>query len=460
RRIAELLVASGVERAVLAERPAAAPRLGRLPVDGLDLSGRLVRMTTVAAESRDPTLAFISSEGSLARLSGTDLSKVWRHRLDDRDPTLLWARDRVVVWQSQAAVGESALVIDPSGGTLVYSTGKTAAIWEAAGAPAPQGASQFAPDGAVFSPTRVMPHCDGESLVLVRANGSLARYGVADAEAKPVLVASSLAQIYSSALADGLLAIAGRNLEGNEPRPTVRIYEARTLALKAEFETATGSDVRWLLPSRTGEVVIGTIVGIERWCPAADGTLHPVLITTGGDFSDSRTPVRLGSSLIALDRADRVARVPLQEGQAEILELPGLPPSRIRTVRSLQSISEGLLVHADDRIFMLSHGCEITGIDSTSRERNYQFAIPTAGGILQVDGLGGRQLPDRAAGTIQVEFPYVVERLSPEHGLRIEGQSFEVRCRGQRVDRMQAMDGWLLFSSSMGMTAVRMPDVR
>ncbi|MCE2882785.1 MAG: PQQ-binding-like beta-propeller repeat protein [Planctomycetaceae bacterium] len=460
RRIAELLVASGVERPVLAERPAAAPRLGAVPVDGLDLSGRLVRMTAAAAESRDPSLAFVSHEGSLARLSGIDLSKLWRHRLDDRDPTILWARERVVVWQSQAAVGESALVLDASGGTLVYSTGKTAAIWEAAGAPAPQGASQFAPDGAVFSPTRVMPHCDGESLVLVRANGSLARYSVTDAEAKPTLVAASLGQVYSSALADGLLAIAGRSLEGNEPRPTVRIYDARTLRLKQQFETATGSDVRWLLPSRTGEVAIGTIVGVERWCPAADGALHPVLITTNSDFSDSRSPIRLGASLVMLDRSDRVARVPLQEGSAEILELPGLPPSRIRTVRSLQNIAEGLLVHADDRLFMLSHAGELAGIDSTSRERNYQFAIPTAGGILQVDGLGGRQLPDRAAGTMQVEFPYVVERLSPEHGLRIEGQSFEVRCRGQRVDRMQALDGWLLFSSSMGMTAVRMPETR
>lgn len=458
RRIAELLVASGIDRPALRATPAPLPRLGAEPTEGIDIPGRLVRMTAAAAEARDPALAFISSEGSLARLSPDDLSKSWRHRLDDRDPTILWARDRLVVWQGQQG-GDTALVLDPASGTLVFSTGKAATIWDGAAA-TPPAASQFAPDGAVFSPTRITPHCDGESLVLVRANGDLARFSVADAAAAPVLQRGALGQVYASALADGLLAVAGRDLGGKEPRPVVRVYDARTLELRSSLETSSGSDVRWVLPTRAGEVLLGTIEGIERWCPSADGAPRASLVTSTSDFSDSRTPMRVGASLVALDRSDRVGVVPLFEGAAAVLDLPGLPPSRIRTVRSLQLLSEGLLVHADDRLFLLSHACEVTGIDSTSRERNYQFALPTARGVLQVDGLGGRQVPGRDARTVQVEFPYVVEVLSAEHGLRIEGQAFEVRCRGQRVDRMQVMDGWVLFSSTMGMSAVRLPNPR
>jgi hypothetical protein len=37
------------------------------------------------------------------------------------------------------------------------------------------------------------------------------------------------------------------------------------------------------------------------------------------------------------------------------------------------------------------------------------------------------------------------------------GAPFEIRCQSQRADRAMAVDGWLLMSSSQGITAVSMP---
>ena len=83
--------------------------------------------------------------------------------------------------------------------------------------------------------------------------------------------------------------------------------------------------------------------------------------------------------------------------------------------------------------------------------------LPTRDALLQFNGLGGRQVPGAGAGTFRIDFSYLVQRLDPAKGLRLDGVSLEVRCPNQRADRALVVDGWLLLSSSQGTTAVPLP---
>jgi len=143
------------------------------------------------------------------------------------------------------------------------------------------------------------------------------------------------------------------------------------------------------------------------------------------------------------------------DGAPRTVAFPDEPSSR--TIRNLVPLERGLLVHGDSRLMLLDDDGAVAGMDSAARERNFVFAVPTAGGILQIDGLGGRQMQGAASPSFRLEFPYIVERLDPARGLRLEGGGFEVLVPSGRCDRCLVVDGWLLLSSSMGTAAVALP---
>ena len=99
-RVSDLLHASGVDRPDLLASAPPLPKLGKTPVTGLDLRARLPIETPVSRASRDQSLFLGLLDGSLVRLSGPELAPEWRLRLDDREPVVLWANGRAVLWQT------------------------------------------------------------------------------------------------------------------------------------------------------------------------------------------------------------------------------------------------------------------------------------------------------------------------------------------------------------------------
>ena len=108
---------------------------------------------------------------------------------------------------------------------------------------------------------------------------------------------------------------------------------------------------------------------------------------------------------------------------------------------------------AEDRFVLLGPSGEAIGVDSNSREANFAFAVPVEGALLQFVPLQ----PEGEQARIRYQAGCVIERLSPAHGLKIDGPAFEVSVRDSRIQRVLAGDGWLLLTNSNGTMAVSMP---
>ncbi|MFM7132870.1 MAG: tetratricopeptide repeat protein, partial [Planctomycetota bacterium] len=458
RRIAELLVGSGIERPELRSLPGSLPRLGREPSDGIDISARLVRTDIEPPQGASTDLVLAVQSGALTRFGIDDLRPTWALRLDDRDPLVVWAAERIVLWQSVAAIGESLLILDPATGVPARPAIRGSDLWEASKLiTADQPGAQFNPDGGSFQPGRIRPLCDGKSVHLVRANGDLARIGLESPDAEPKLMRRALGVIFVSVLENGFLVIGGRDGSRDDARATVRVLDAATLEERARFEPRSASDVRWIRTTPLGEIYVGTVAGVEGWMLSPDGGARPFLASDDPECVQTSGPaIALGASLMVRDRVDVPLRIPILGGDPEIVVLPEPPMGRSRTMRGMRLLEEGLLLHAEDRIALVAHDGALAGIDVAARERNFVFALPTRSSVLQIDGLGARQNED-VGGSARIEFAYVLQALSRTAGLRLEGDAFEVLCPNQRVDRAQVVDGWLLMSNVMGTTAVRFP---
>ncbi len=460
RRIDNLFVASGVDRAGRAVRESRLPRVGTEVGTGVDLRARLARYDGGAYAGRAANLALGIHEGALVRLSEADLSIMWRLRLDDRDPLVLWASDRIVLWQSVAQGREGALVIDASGGTVLYATPRAHELWPVDGdkktAATVSDPRAGVGDGGV-EPWKIIPFCDQDSLVLVRGDGDVARFALADNTLNPRTARAVLQHVTAASLHDGTLTLAGRVEREGVMSTQVVVLDPVTLTERFRFEPVTSLEVRWCFATALGEVFVGTAVGVERWTVDAFGVARPSLAAASSDLFESRMPTLLGASLMVVDRSDRPLRIPFFEGVVTPMILADAADGRVQSFRGMQTIAQGLLMHWDDRVGLLAANGEWIGVDSTAQERNFVAVLPTETAVLQVAGAGVLDLMGADPASSRVEYAYLVNALSPEHGLRLTNEGFAVST--SKVDRAMVIDGWLLLSSTRGTAAVALPAV-
>lgn len=492
-RIGQLLVASGIDRPDLHAPPAPLAVLGATATVGIDLRARLVSETATVRQTRDRTLILGLLDGALTRLSGPELAPQWRLRVDDRDPVLLWANKRVVLWQTLAKGEDNGVIIDPASGTIVYTSPRPADLWPNSAEAAPKSepaALEPAPAGQPIDrqlpnldvqlpnaprpnapPTNappirgflvdgnqqpavsamVLPICDGESLILARRNGDIARVGVMDEHPSALLARGVLAQIFAENLHDGLLTLGGRESSADGPRPMVVVLDARTLHPRLRIAPITRGDVKWAFATALGEVFIATKGGIERWTTSATGEALPTFVSTGSETTESERPCLLGAHIFAVDGGGRPTLTPIFAGATRSYIFPDAADAR--QLRDQHLLREGLLLQADDRFVLLGPHGDTIGLDSSARDATLGFAIPIEGALLQVNALE----PDADAGKLRYQSGCVIERLSPAKGLRNEGGAFEVKALDSRVSRVLAADGWLLLSNVQGTMAVAMP---
>lgn len=465
-RIDALLVASGQSRPGLAQWPSRLPRLGPSHADGTEIRARVPRFDGLGNLARDPSMILGLQEGALVRLAPSDLSPTWRLRLDDRDPLVLWARESIVLWQLASSNGlrdpegpGSALVVDPASGTILFSTPRAGELWKSDGAGA-VGLDPASPPSA-----QVLPFCDGDSILLVRRTGDLARFSVREPRVTPIVRRAVLPQVDSAILYQGALVVAGRRVEpsGVEGariadgtlRATVVVLDPATLEERHRLEPVTGPDVLWAFATALDEVFVGTAGGVERWVPDARGALRPSFATTSSECMATRSPTLLGGALLVTDRNDRPMRIPVHAGAPAPIEVPGAGDSRVQSFRGILPIPGHALLFWDDRFALVAPSGEVVGIDSTAHEANFVAALPVEGAVLQIAGVGGRQVFVADRGAVRMDYGYLVQPLSLARGLRLEAGGFAIEA--EKVDRALAVDGWVLLSSSRGTSAVPLP---
>ena len=465
-RIADLSHASGIDRADIRPPSPPLPAVGATPVLGLDLRPRLLAESSTARATRDRMLVLGLLDGALVRMDGPDLSLRWRLRLDDRDPLLLWAKDRVVLWQTLPKGEFSALIIDPSDGTLLYASPRASELWpEVAAGPERAQPEQGSPFGNAFQPdpnarrfagmpAQVSAVCDGASLVLARRNGDIARIGFMDERPTPVLIRGALEQLTTESIEDGLLTVGGRVSAEQGFKSVVRVFDATTMSPLARIEPISQSDVKWAFATRLGEVFIGTRTAIERWTFSPGGDALPTLVSFVTETLDTERPTLLGANLLAFDASTRPVLVPILAGDPRNFSYPD--GADARQVRDFQVTPQGVLIQSDDRFVLVGPSGECVGLDSSNREATLSFGLAVQGEILQVN----TNPPDADPGRVRYQLSCVIERLDPARGLRNLGGAFEVRARDSRISRVLAVDGWLLLSNAQGTIAVSLPPTR
>ncbi|MFM7258961.1 MAG: tetratricopeptide repeat protein, partial [bacterium] len=453
RRIAELRVASGVVDDALARTAVNLPTVGPDPGPGIEIRGQLPAIDGDALYDRDHAILLGLLEGSIARLDDADLSTRWRLRLDDRDPRVVWCKRRIAVFQRPFAGAESVTLIDPEQGTVVWSTPRTSAIWTEE--PPPVDQQDRLPNGMPMLASEVMASCDGTSIILVRRDGRLARFGLDDATPEARLSRARLARVHAARLHGGLLVLVGRPGGSDLPESVVMVHDPRTLDLIAEFKPASSSPVRWAFATALGEIFLGTDAAIERWAIDAAGTPRAVLVTTNSQTGASSSPMLVGAHLLFATSNDLPAMLPLFGGDARVLELPDAGDAN-RTIRGMIPVPEGVVVHFNDRLLLVGPSGDVCGADAAARTRNCPFALPVASGLLRCDSASLEDAPDDPTAR-GVDIGFVVQPLSCRLGLRMEGKPFGFRTGVETIGRAMAANGWLLFSAKSRIIGVPMP---
>jgi outer membrane protein assembly factor BamB len=454
RRVAELLVASGGTGPSSNKFESSLPKLGSQRGSGIELRGRVASYDGAAFEGRDPSLILAHVDGSLARLNIENLEPAWRLRLDDRDPRILWASDRVAAYQRIPGGGETVTVIDPNNGTVLWSTPKAEAIWM--DAPNMAKTPERAPNGLPFVLGEVLPSCDGDNIILARRDGRLARFGLRAEAPEPIVATAPTPRILSTLLFQQRLVLAGQKQQSESVDPIVAVLDPRTLEALSEIRPSTGMPIRWAFATVLGETFIGTDDGIERWTTDATGTPRPALVTTNSFVGSSSGPMLLGANVLFRSANDIPSVLPLFGGDVRPLEFPGSGEGN-RTIRGMFPVAEGVVVHMTDRLLLVGPTGEIRGMDAAARGGSYNFAFPTATAVALMEmaplEAAREGLDMRGTGST-----CIVQELSPKHGLRIEGEPFAFRMPGDSIDRALIANGWLLFSSKIALIAIPVPE--
>jgi outer membrane protein assembly factor BamB len=453
RRIAELLAASTDSSAALVATAPDYPKIGTEPGAGVELRGQIPIIDGDALLDRDTSIVLCLVDGSIVRLEGADLATRWRLRLDDRDPRVVWCGKRLAVFQRPFVGSETVTLIDPEQGTVVWSTPRTSAIWP--DEPPPVDQQDRLPNGLPMLASEVLAGCDGTSIVLVRRDGRIARFGLGDAAPDATVGRSKLKRVHSARLHGGLLVLVGRVGESDQPETTVTVHDPRSLETIAEFRTASQAPVRWAFATALGEIFLGSEAAIERWAMDAGGTPRPMLVTTNSQTGASSSPMLVGANLLFATANDIPAVLPLFGGDMRIVEVPGVEDGN-RTIRAMIPVAEGVVVHFNDRMILVGPTGEVRGADASSRTRNSPFALPIAGGILRCDSSMIEDAPDEP-GARGGDFGLVVQPLSTDRGLRVEGKPFAFRTGVETVGRATVFEGWLLFSTKSRIVGVPMP---
>jgi len=453
RRIAELLVASGTSEAALVETSAALPAVGPEPGAGIELRGQIPVIDGDALLDRDHSILLGLMEGSLVRFDNANLSTRWRLRLDDRDPHIVWCNGRIAVFQRPFAGAEAVTLIDPEQGTVVWSTPRSSAIWTEE--PPPVDQQDRFPNGLPMLASEVLVGCDGASIVLVRRDGRLARFGMADPTPDVRIARSRLARVQTFKLHGGLIVLVGRIGGSNLSDTVVTVHDPRTLEEIAEFKAISTAPVRWAFATALGEVFLGTDSAIERWGIDAEGTPRAVLVTTNSQTGATSSPMLVGANLLFATANDIPAVLPLFGGEMRILDIPDAENVN-RSLRGMIPVPEGVIVHFTDRLLLVGPTGEVRGADASPRTRNLNFALPVTAGVLRCESSVLAGAPDEP-GARGVDFGVVVQSLSPRHGLRVEGEPFAFRTGVESIGRAVAADGWLLFTAKSRMIGIPTP---
>ena len=433
------------------------PRLGDPTFEATEFPGRLVRRAFDALAPRARNSVYVMEEFDLVARDILDFKEQWRLPMMDRDPVLLTDGALLIFSESAKDRPEHCVAINATSGAVLWRTAPPDEVF----GPLPRidgepGGVRTLPEGTPYFAGQLLASIAGDRLAIVRRNGDAATFD--PRVGSPTVIHGVMSQVYVTASDEQFLAVGGRRIEGDATRPVVALFDPATLALQATFATASGGDVRWISRSKRGEVAVGTTSGIEIWslAPTTNG-LSPRFMTGVADARswDSVSPVWCEDRLFALDRNGRLLSVGLWTGGLLEIGFGDGSADLARTVRALSPFGTDLLAHSDNRVALINASGAVIGRDSSVGDLNFISAVLGQDRIVLVNGVGGRQAPNAMRTALISEYIYRLSVVDPTAGLRLLGESVEVRSVNQRFNRTIGVDGWILLSNDTTTVAVR-----
>jgi len=464
---------------LVAGTKAPVPAVGEQPGEVIQLAGRVVR-TAPGATALKSIPGILTVDGQwLSLVRTSDWTPVWRTKVVDRDPAVLVVGevegvDALLLWQEPSSRDATASWISLADGTVLASTPPAHEFMPAetlldAGRPI----NQQMPNEAPFMASQVLPAVAGHSLVLVRRNGDAAGFDLGTLSTPAWTARRMMDQVYEIGLADWGIAVGGQTegqrqpgAAGDDGLPVLLVLDPASGAVLTRTELPEDDSIRWLRLLETGELIAGAksaVLALDG-IGSADGTAAPMRWRNASiDVQESVGAWRLGRCIVlatAVDMHDTIVAIDL--ATAEIDPAAFRPPQRLDNRRSEiraggRQGSVGL-VQFKDRILAFSLDGALIGEDAIAEvERDFAVALPIADGVLVVSNGGSRQLPTADGSGMRFEATYLLYRLSIDEGLRLLGQAVRVRTIGQRADRWQVIDGYVIVSTNAGALAVPMP---
>lgn len=431
--------------------PEAVEMPGRIPLRG---------ESEPAGRPRDGFL--IVDDRALAFRAGPDLGIRWRRPLNDRNPVVLaWTPDAVLVWEDSTERGERASLIRRDDGTTIGQTPAARDILSAASLlDAGRPVGQEMPNGQTYLAADTIPLVRGDRLVVVRRSGDLAGFSLASLDRPDWVLSDRLDQVYAMDLLDWGLLLAGQVRTPTRPEgiPTMVVLDPSTGVELSRTELPDG--IRWARLGPFGEAVAGSATGIH----AVNAFTGAPLWSLGGlQGQDTIGATRFGSRLLVRDSVEGLSGVHLRDGWNDPTAF------RIRETGSVGGAvlaeipaSDAIVIHREQRVQLFSPEGVARGEDAIADEREFTHVVPVEGAVVAINALGGRQvpLPDRTGS--RTEFPYLLYLLESDRGLRLRTDPAEIRVPGQRIERMLAIDGALVFTSggSTAVVPIPVPDER
>ncbi len=460
-----------------ATKPSAS--IGGEPGTVRELPGKLVRGAAGATAIKGIDGILTADGQAMSLLTLPDFQPAWKATIVDRDPLLLLVGsyngvDAILIWQEPSDRDATASWIGLRDGAVLATTPAAGDLLSAealldAGRPT----SQQMPNESPYLASQILPIIAGRSLVLVRRNGDIAAFDLADLSKPSWTAKRVLDQIFEVGVTDWALALGGQasgeirpGAAGPSGLPSVVALSPSNGTVLTRTTLSEGEDVRWLRILESGEVIVGVrsaVIALDA-LGRLDGRSAPLRWRKESlDVQDSLGAWRFGRSLVlatAADLTDTMVAIDLATATIDL----GLyrPPSRLdgrrSEIRAGGRQGEAGLVQFKDRLVAFSLNGEVIGEDAIAEEeRDFSLTLGVADGVIVVSNGVPRQMPMADGSGLRFEYSYVLYRLSLKDGLRLLGPGIRVRTVGQRAERWTVVDGFVIVSTNNGSLAVPLP---
>ena len=422
----------GIDALVQGEPQPVRARIGTMESSARTLPGMLARQSIEAEIERPAGSVLLAEPTAIALRRGAALEQVWRVPFIDREPVVASWSPALVIWSQSSRDNGSLLALDPETGVTRYRIDRVADLFD----PLP-----VTTDASDRSEARVITTFRaGSQCIFARGDGQMVAVSLAG-DGKPSWKARFDVRVAdlvdSNAWGVALVGIVGASdvLDGVR-RISLRHVTDGTPWLQGDWPIELGQP-RWIRLLPQGLLLAGE----EGMAMASLAPELPVRwLQLDRRLRNSEDGFVVSPWVVVKDRsAESRAAVALADGaiQSAFLTLPsGAATDPVATV---ERVGDDLIALRMGRVAQYAIDGTLIGMDAVSGEHRYDVMCTTGDSVVVAD------LGDREAQLAEAQPPTILLRqFSLPQGLRAMAPPLAIRLGTARVERLDAVDGWVL----------------